>query len=110
MALGTTIQEHRKNLEEIVRQKIWYEAWIEAWIEAWQEGFQEGYRKGLQESLLIFVVNRFPTYPESLKDRIRSMHESDKLKTLMGEIATSRSLEDCMNAVYATLQRQSLGM
>jgi hypothetical protein len=70
-------------------------------------GREEGRQEALQDAVLHLATQRYPeAVSESLGAKIRSIHDSDWLLTLLSNIPTSTSFQAFEHEVDMTLQRQ----
>jgi hypothetical protein len=72
-----------------------------------ETGREEGREEGLQDAVLHLATQLYPeAASESLGAKIRSIHDSDWLLTLLSNISTSTSFQAFEQEVDMTLQRQ----
>jgi len=56
----------------------------------------EGERHATQESLLEFLAARFQTLPEGLEERVRQIHDLDRLHALIRRSGSARTLQEAL--------------
>ena len=67
-----------------------------------QQGIEQGETQTKQEVILKLLQIRFPSVPESLAEKVRTLNNRNQLEALFEKAATSQTLEELHTEVNAS--------